>query len=417
MTALAVEPMPRDERWAVIAAHAPNIAATCGNYLDQVAVVLRPSSVRAIDQALRLFCSWLIEADPTVTSVAGIARRHVEDYKLVLARAETHRGTPLRPTTIRHRLGLLRVFFERLIEWDHPDAPVRNPILSFDLPKLDEPLPKFLDDEQAAAFMTAARRLDPLRRLVVEMLARTGMRVGEFCALAADAVTVLGDETVWLRVPVGKLHNDRYIPLHPALIELLEAWRAHAQPGPSEWLIVNAKGRPLDRHSVSRMVARCARVAGIGHVHPHQLRHTLATQAINRGMSLEAIAALLGHKSPRMTMVYARIADRTVADQYYNVADQVEALYEANPTLPDDIDTRAMARLHAEHHRLLGNGYCTRPATLGCEFEAACERCAHYQTGPEFIPILTRQRDHATDRNQDQRADLYTDLINRAQGA
>ena len=417
MTALAIEPMPRDERWAAIAAHAPQIAVTCGNYLDQVSVVLRPSSVASTDQALRLFCSWLIDADPTVASVAGIARRHIEDYKLVLARAETHRGTPLKPATIRLRLGMLRVFFERLIEWDHPDAPLRNPILSFDLPKLDEPLPKFLDDEQAAAFMAAAKRLDPLRRLVVEMLARTGMRVGEFCALASDAVTVLGDETVWLRVPVGKLHNDRYIPLHPVLIELLEAWRAHAQPGPSEWLITNTKGRPLDRHSVSRTVARCARVAGLGHVHPHQLRHTLATQAVNRGMSLEAIAALLGHKSPRMTMVYARIADRTVADQYYNVADAVEALYDANPTLPGDIDPRAMARLHAEHHRLLGNGYCTRPATLGCEFEAVCERCAHYQTGPEFIPILTRQRDHATDHEQPDRTHLYTDLINRAQGA
>jgi site-specific recombinase XerD len=57
-----------------------------------------------------------------------------------------------------------------------------------------------------------------------------------------------------------------------------------------------------------------ANTAGIGHVHPHQLRHTLATQAINRGMSLEAIAALLGHKTLRMTLVYARIADRTVAD-------------------------------------------------------------------------------------------------------
>ncbi|MGW1037609.1 tyrosine-type recombinase/integrase [Streptomyces antibioticus] len=55
--------------------------------------------------------------------------------------------------------------------------------------------------------------------------------------------------------------------------------------------------------------------AGLGRVTPHQLRHTLATQAINRGMSLEAIAALLGHRSLSMTRVYARIADRPVADE------------------------------------------------------------------------------------------------------
>ncbi len=44
-------------------------------------------------------------------------------------------------------------------------------------------------------------------------------------------------------------------------------------------------------------------------------------------MSLEAIAALLGHKSMRMTMVYAKIANRTVADEYFNVSEKVEALY------------------------------------------------------------------------------------------
>ena len=75
------------------------------------------------------------------------------------------------------------------------------------------------------------------------------------------------------------------------------------------------------------MLNRVARHAGIDHVHPHQLRHTLATQAINRGMSLEAVAAMLGHKTLRMTLVYARIADTTVAEAYDNVTDQVDALY------------------------------------------------------------------------------------------
>ena len=66
---------------------------------------------------------------------------------------------------------------------------------------------------------------------------------------------------------------------------------------------------------VRRIVRACARIAGIGHVHPHQLRHTLATQSINNGMSLEAVAAMLGHQSMRTTVVYARITDRPVADE------------------------------------------------------------------------------------------------------
>ena len=49
---------------------------------------------------------------------------------------------------------------------------------------------------------------------------------------------------------------------------------------------------PFERFVVRRIVKRVGRSCGVD-VHPHQLRHTLATQAINRGMLLEAIAALL----------------------------------------------------------------------------------------------------------------------------
>ena len=53
--------------------------------------------------------------------------------------------------------------------------------------------------------------------------------------------------------------------------------------------------RPALRHPDPEQRRRRGRAA---HIHPHILRHTLATQAINRGMSLEAIAAMLGHRSP-----------------------------------------------------------------------------------------------------------------------
>jgi len=101
---------------------------------------------------------------------------------------------------------------------------------------------------------------------------------------------------------------------------------------------------------VDKAVQKAATAAGIGHVHPHQLRHTLATQAINRGMSLEAIAALLGHHDLSMTTVYARIADRVVADEYFTVTEKVEILYAARQpaVLPADAAGPAMQALRAE---------------------------------------------------------------------
>jgi hypothetical protein len=119
-------------------------------------------------------------------------------------------------------------------------------------------------------------------------------------------------------------------------------------------------------------------------------------------MSLEAIAALLGHRSLRMTLVYARIGDRKVADEYFSVTKQVEALRTADPpALPASAEGDQMRRLRLEtHRRLLGNGYCTRPVELDCAFETVCETCVHFATGPAFVPVLLRQRDHAAERHQ-----------------
>jgi site-specific recombinase XerD len=310
---------------------------------------------------------------------------------------------------------MVRSFFERIIEWDWPDAPARNPVINGDIPKKPEPLPKFLDDRDAAKLMTAARASTDTRdRLVVVLLARTGMRAGELAGLEADAVVQIGGNH-WLRIPLGKLRNDRYVPLHPDLVRLLTAWtaanaehiRAHRR------LVADHRG-PLNRHSISRIIHRIGRAAGVPGVHPHRRRHTLATQAINRGRRLEAIAALLGHKKMEMTLIYARIANRVVADEYAAVSAKIDALYGQQPELPADYETTGMARLRREAHaRMLSNGLCTRPVELDCRMESACETCAYFRTSVQFLPTLTQQRDHARDRGQTERAALFDGLIQR----
>ena len=162
------------------------------------------------------------------------------------------------------------------------------------------------------------------RRLIVELLARTGMRVGELGGLRDDAMYRLGD-TWWLRIPIGKLHNERTVPLHPMLVGLINDYRAWRGPTATGLLVERDDHQPMDPRTIYRHVTAVARRAGVAHVHPHALRHTLATQCINRGMSLEAIAALLGHRSPRMTLVYARISDTTVAEQYFTATGALEA--------------------------------------------------------------------------------------------
>jgi site-specific recombinase XerD len=399
--------------WEQLEQALPAATVPMRRYLEQVACVLRPGSVRGADLALRSFAAFLAETSP-VTSLTLITRRHIEDYKPWLAARPGQNKPRLTTATIAHRLGTLRMFFLRIEEWGWDEAPPRVPMFPGDLPRQDHHLPKALDDASAAKLLRAAqddRRM--LVRVTVEMLLRTGLRVSEFTGLTARAVVLIGAGP-WLHVPVGKLREDRYLPLHPQLVTLIDAYRARHVPPGHRLLLPRENGRPLDRHTVTRMINRAGAAAGLPHIHPHQLRHTLATQAINRGMSLEAIAALLGHRSLDMTLRYAKIASRTVADEYFAVSEKVEALYGQPAQLPADAAGPKMARLRREHHRLLGNGWCTRPPQLDCAFESICETCSYFQTSIEFRPVLQAQHDDAITKHQDHRGQLFATLLARA---
>jgi integrase len=260
--------------WQVVAVGAPQLAATAARYLDQISHSLRPGSVVVADATLRVFSRYLLVEHPHTLTFAQVGRTEIEGFKAALGNRITAKGTPASPNYRRQRLGTFRTFFDRIIEWDWPDAPARTPIFATDLPRPDEPLPKFLDDGDATRLARAiAAEPDPLRCLVLELLSHTGIRVGELCALESDAVVQIGDGW-WLRVPLGKLHNDRYVPLLPQLLPLLDHWRDIHDDG-GTGLLLTRNGRPVDRHSVTRMLNRAARRAGLGHLHPHQLRHTV----------------------------------------------------------------------------------------------------------------------------------------------
>ena len=83
-----------------------------------------------------------------------------------------------------------------------------------------------------------------------------------------------------------------------------------------------------------------------------------------------------------MTLVYAKIANRVVADEYAAVSAKIDALYGQPPDLPADYETTGMAKLRRE---------------------------------TQFLPILTRQRDHARDHGQATGAVLFDELIQRAE--
>ena len=102
----------------------------------------------------------------------------------------------------------------------------------------------------------------------------------------------------------------------------------------------------------------------------------------------------------------------TGADASYSIDALSATAGSPTTALPAEIETAAMVRLRQESHaRMLGNGRCTRPVELDCRMESVCETCAYFRTGPEFVPVLLRQRDHARKSGQDDRAELFAGLV------
>ena len=331
----------REQLWAEIP---EPICQTVWRYLDQLCTVRALDTVKNNEGCLRRFFGWLARTYPDVRDLRQITRAQIEAFKLGLHDTPCATGRPYHRHTIKSTLSALRCFFQAIQEWGWPEVPERLLVFASDAPIPDQPLPRFLDDAQAAALLQAARASDDLfTRVCVETLLRTGLRKGEFVRLQLDSVVEIGD-TFWLRVPLGKLHNDRYVPLHPEVKSLLDEWMAQRGEGLCSNDLFVIHGRRVGVGRVDGAVKRAARAAGLEErVTAHRLRHTLATQAINRGMSLEAIAALLGHRSLTMTLTYARIANRTVQEQYQSVCAGLDTLYAAaalsdQPSQSPDLD-------------------------------------------------------------------------------
>lgn len=118
--------------WDTLAAHAPTLITTMRRYLAQLALSLRPGSVALIDTSLRTFAGYLAKHHPEITCVAAIRRTHIEGFKAYLARAP--RSPSARQDDPGQRLGHLRAFFDRIAEWDYPDAADRTPVFAGDAP-------------------------------------------------------------------------------------------------------------------------------------------------------------------------------------------------------------------------------------------------------------------------------------------
>ena len=190
-----------------------------------------------------------------------------------------------------------------------------NPVRLVARPRQEKRLPQFYREDAMRAYFEQTKGVleygkyeDGLRRMILGLLYGTGLRRAELISLNRDSVDF---SRRVLRVR-GKGDKIREIPLLPSLCEeiLLYLQAAGslkcADTAPEAPLLQTPSGARLYPVYVDRAVkAALGEVGGIsGRKSPHVLRHTLATELLDRGADLNSIKELLGHSSLAATQVY-----------------------------------------------------------------------------------------------------------------
>ena len=148
-------------------------------------------------------------------------------------------------------------------------------------------------------------------RAMLELMARTGLRVSEMLALRMKDVT-LSQRKGELLVRHGKGMKERSIPLGLKVRQALSAYLS-VRPE-SDWLFLSRTLRPLSPRDIQRLVQNAAYRAGLRRsVTPHLLRHTFATRALRGGVDIATLSRLLGHETLATTARYLHPDKESVA--------------------------------------------------------------------------------------------------------
>jgi site-specific recombinase XerD len=286
-----------------------------------LATTLRPATVRQYEHTLRLFLGFLRARFPEVCRASELRRDpHMLGWLEHLWMRQG-RCTQRRLCASSRAAHLIRL--RKLLELlaDHAHPPRLGLLLSQDIPRPDQLLPRPLPPADDLRLLAELRRRNDLCANALLLTRLTGMRIGETADLAADCLRHLGAEQWTLQVPLGKLHSERWTPVDEEVRTVLARLRFLRTLPPAadpEFLLPRPKGRTALCVQLRAALSEAAVHAGISaHVVPHQMRHTYATSLLRAGVSLPALMKLLGHRTANMTLRYVEITQQDLQREFH----------------------------------------------------------------------------------------------------
>lgn len=227
-------------------------------------------------------------------------------------------------TTLRRKLSTLKSFYKFLVSQNIIET---SPTRKIVFPKVKQRLPIFVDQNQLTQSFESARILvNPLknatRKVVIELLYGTGIRVSELCNLQMNDINLIQRQ---IKV-TGKRNKQRIVPLTLPAMNAIEQYVLALNQAtgtiPSKNFLLNPNQKNFTRRQIYSIVhAYLLENTTVEKCSPHILRHSYATHLLNAGANLNAIKTLLGHTSLAATQVYT-----------HNSFEQLKSIYkQAHP--------------------------------------------------------------------------------------
>jgi integrase len=225
----------------------------------------------------------------------GLTARHIESF---LARKREHDGVTI-ATTNRY-LTTLKTILKMAVRWGYLPT---SPADSLKMLKEETQIPAALTEDQLACLL---RELPDYAQTIVTFAVDTGLRRSEMAQLNWSDVS-LDDRTIVVQGSSAKNDEFRVIPMTDRVHGLLCALHQQAPLG-------KGQTRVLPWKDIKIALKGAGKRSGVGHVHLHMLRHTFATRLRDRGVPLDRIKELLGHKSMAMVLRYAKARPEQLRD-------------------------------------------------------------------------------------------------------
>lgn len=144
---------------------------------------------------------------------------------------------------------------------------------------------------------------------IIDLLASSGMRVGEMVTLNREDINFTERECV----VIGKGNKERLVYFDARTkIHLQNYLECRTDANPALFVSLKAPHNRLMIGGVETMLRELGKRLNLAKVHPHKFRRTLATSAIDKGMPIEQVQQLLGHQKIDTTMHYAMVKQQNV---------------------------------------------------------------------------------------------------------